>query len=49
MWFWRWAEGRACGRSPNGKKPPWLVMHNDDRHRSDVRIGIDRMAALVMA
>jgi len=24
-------------------------MHNDDRHRSDVRIGIDRMAALVMA
>ncbi|NMG41601.1 LysR family transcriptional regulator [Chelativorans sp. ZYF759] len=27
----------------------WLVMHNDDRHRPDVRTVIDRMVALVTA
>lgn len=27
----------------------WIVMHNDDRHRADVRIVIDRIVALVTA
>jgi DNA-binding transcriptional LysR family regulator len=27
----------------------WLVMHNDDRHRPDVRTVIDRIVALVLA
>jgi DNA-binding transcriptional LysR family regulator len=27
----------------------WLVMHNDDRHRPDVRAVIERMAALIAA
>jgi DNA-binding transcriptional LysR family regulator len=27
----------------------WLVMHNDDRHRPDVRTVIERMAALIAA
>lgn len=31
------------------RESQWLVMHNDDRHRSDVRIVIDRMVALVTA
>lgn len=31
------------------REPQWLVMHNDDRHRRDVRTVIDRMVALVTA
>lgn len=31
------------------REAQWLVMHNDDRHRRDVRIVIDRMVALVSA
>jgi DNA-binding transcriptional LysR family regulator len=31
------------------REPQWLVMHNDDRHRPDVRTVIDRMVALVAA
>ena len=26
----------------------WIVMHNDDRHRAEVRTVIDRVAALVL-
>jgi DNA-binding transcriptional LysR family regulator len=31
------------------RESQWLVMHNDDRHRPDVRTVIDRMVALVTA
>ena len=30
-------------------EPQWLVMHNDDRHRQDVRTVIDRIVELVAA
>jgi DNA-binding transcriptional LysR family regulator len=31
------------------REPQWLVMHNDDRHRADVRTVIDRIVDLVTA
>jgi len=31
------------------REAQWLVMHNDDRHRHDVRTVIDRMVELVNA
>jgi hypothetical protein len=31
------------------REDQWLVMHNDDRHRPDVRTVIERLVALVTA
>lgn len=31
------------------REPQWIVMHNDDRHRSDVRTVVNRIVALVTA
>ena len=31
------------------REPQWIVMHNDDRHRSDVRTVVNRIVALVSA
>lgn len=40
---------RAGDEIPELREWQWLVMHNDDRHRPDVRTVIDRMVALVTA
>ena len=40
---------RAGAEVKELREGQWLVMHNDDRHRRDVRTVIDRIAALVTA
>jgi DNA-binding transcriptional LysR family regulator len=40
---------RAGEPVPELHEGQWLVMHNDDRHRSEVRMVIERMAALLTA
>ena len=40
---------RADAEIPELREWQWLVMHNDDRHRADVRTVIDRLVALVSA
>jgi DNA-binding transcriptional LysR family regulator len=40
---------RAGDEIPELREDQWLVMHNDDRHRPDVRAVIDRIVALVTA
>jgi hypothetical protein len=40
---------RAGGTIEELREGQWIVMHNDDRHRREVRTVIDRIVALATA